>query len=87
MNSAVPGRHAGEMFGERNGAQLYRGAGLSRGRLQTARNGSVPVTLYHWFVGDDAFHAPETGFAAPPVEQFGYSSLLDEPALAPLRGK
>jgi hypothetical protein len=87
MNSAVPGRHAGEMFGEKNGTQLYRAAGLARGRLQTARNGSVPVTLYHWFVGDEVFRGKELGFDAPPIEQFGYPSLLDEPALAPLRAK
>ncbi len=87
MNSAVPGRHAGEMFPEKNGTQLYRGAGLQRGRMQTARNGSVPVTLYHWLVGDQVFRGPEAGFDVPPVQQFGYESLLDQPALAPLHAK
>ena len=84
MNSKVPGRHAGDAFGEKNGIQVYFGAGLKRARIQTARNGSLPVTLYHWLVGDERFHAadPETGVS--PAGQFGYRSLLDESAFAPI---
>ncbi|MGH7193763.1 MAG: hypothetical protein ACREJM_09555, partial [Candidatus Saccharimonadales bacterium] len=84
LNSAVPGRHAGESFGEKNGTQLYFGAGLKRATLQTARNGSLPVTLYHWLVGDEVFHQGEPRFSASPAEQFGYESLLNEPAFGPL---
>jgi hypothetical protein len=84
FNSSVPGRHAGESFGEKNGTQLYFGAGLKRATIQTARNGSLPVTIYHWLAGDAAFHAVEAEFDASPAEQFGYMSLLAEPALAPL---
>ncbi len=81
MNSRVPGRHAGEAFGEKNGTQVYFGAGLKRARIQTARNGSLPVTLYHWLVGDERINAvdPDTGVSAS--EQFGYRSLLDELAV------
>ncbi len=84
MNSKVPGRHAGEAFGEKNGTQVYFGAGLERARIQTARNGSMPVTLYHWLVGDQRFYAldPESGVS--PAKQFGYRSLLDESAFEPV---
>jgi hypothetical protein len=85
FNSGVPGRHAGESFGEKNGTQLYFGAGLKRARIQTARNGSLPVTIYHWLVGDNVFRTAEPQFAASPAEQFGYASLLDDPAFAPLK--
>lgn len=85
FNSAVPGRHAGESFGEKNGTQLYFGAGLKRAGLQTARNGSLPVTLYHWLIGDEVFYQREPRFDASPAEQFGYESLLKERAFAPLR--
>lgn len=37
LNSSVPGRHAGESFGEKNGTQLYFGAGLKQARIQTAK--------------------------------------------------
>ena len=83
MNSEVNGRHAGEAFGEKNGTQLYFGAGLKRASIQTARNGSLPVTLYHWLVGDKRFYSSEG--EASPAEQFGYRSLLDEPAFASIR--
>ena len=85
MHTSVPGRHAGEAFGEKNGTQLYCGAGLQRSRLQTARNGSLPVTLYHWLVGDEVFHASDPELGVAPAEQFGYGSLLDEPPFAPIR--
>ncbi len=85
MNSAVPGRHAGEAFGEKNGAQLYCGAGLNGSRVQTARNGSVPVTLYHWLVGDETFRAPESDHGVSPAEQFGFPSLLEHPAFEATR--
>lgn len=85
LNSSVPGRHAGEAFGEKNGTQLYWGAGLQRSLIQTARNGSLAVTLYHWLAGDEVFYAPDHQFGVPPADQFGYRSLLDEPAFAPLR--
>jgi len=78
MNSGVAGRHAGEAFGEKNGTQLYFGAGLKRRSIQTARNGSLPVTLYHWLVGDEYFHAPQGDGSA--AQQFGYESLLGNPA-------
>jgi hypothetical protein len=74
MNSGVPGRHAGEEFGEKNGTQLYRGAGLKHARIQTARNGSLPVTLFDWLAG-----------AQSVAGEFGYSSLLGDPAFQPLR--
>jgi hypothetical protein len=77
MNSGVPGRHAGEAFGEKNGTQLYRGSKLKRAVIQTARNGSLPVTLFHWLVGDEAF--------GPVADQFGYPSLLDDRTFAPIR--
>ena len=83
MNSEVNGRHAGEAFGEKNGTQLYFGAGLKRATLQTARNGSLPVTLYHWLVGDKRFYNGEG--EASPAAQFGYRSLMDEPAFASIR--
>lgn len=83
MNSEVVGRHAGESFAEKNGTQVYFGAGLRRGSIQTARNGSLPVTLYHWFVGDAAFHAVEDG--GSPAQQFAYKSLLGERAFAGIR--
>lgn len=83
MNSAVIGRHAGEVFGEKNGTQLYFGAGLKRASIQTARNGSLPVTLYHWLVGDKRFYA--SGAGVSPAKQFGYQSLLDEPAFESIR--
>lgn len=85
FNSGVPGRHAGESFGEKNGTQLYFGAGLKRAQIQTSRNGSLPVTIYHWLVGDTVFRAAEPQFGVSPAEQFGYATLLGEPALAPLR--
>jgi hypothetical protein len=85
MNSGVPGRHAGESFGEKNGTQLYWGAGLKRSMIQTARNGSLPVTLYHWFVGDEIFYATDPILGVPPAEQFGYRSLLDESAFRHIR--
>ncbi len=81
MNSSVPGRHAGEAFGEKNGTQVYFGAGLSRARIQTARNGSLPVTLYHWLVGDERFNAVDPDAAVSASGQFGYRSLLDELAV------
>ena len=84
MNSGLPGRHAGEAFGEKNGTQLYRGAGLKRATIQTARNGSLPVTLFHWLVGEEEFRKPEPGFGVSPAAQFGYPSLLDEAAFAPV---
>ena len=83
MNSEVNGRHAGQAFGEKNGTQLYFGAGLKRATIQTARNGSLPVTLYHWLVGDKRFYSSEG--EASPAEQFGYRSLMDEPAFASIR--
>ena len=85
MNSGVPGRHAGEAFGEKNGTQLYRGAGLKRATIQTARNGSLPVTIYNWLVGDNEFSRPDDQSGAPPAEQFGYRSLLHDPAFTPIR--
>ena len=85
MNSGVPGRHAGEAFGEKNGTQLYWGAGLQRSRIQTARNGSLPVTLYHWLVGDEVFYAPDPKLGVSPADQLGYRSLLDEPSFIPIR--
>ena len=84
FNTTVPGRHAGEAFGEKNGTQLYRGAGLRRARLQTARNGSLPVTLYHWLAGDAAYRTPEEEGGVAPEDQFGYRSLLGEAPFAPL---
>lgn len=87
MNSSVPGRHAGESFGEKNTTQLYFGAELQKARIQTARNGSLPVTLYHWFVGDEVFHSPETrlgGVEVSPAGQFGFSTLLDRSAFRPI---
>jgi hypothetical protein len=83
MNSQVAGRHAGEAFGEKNGTQLYFGAGLKRASIQTARNGSLPVTLYHWLVGDKRFYAPDADVS--PAQQFGYESLLDGPAFESIR--
>jgi hypothetical protein len=85
LNSSVPGRHAGESFGEKNGTQLFFGAGLRRATIQTARNGSLPVTIFHWLVGDEVFRSPESQSEVPPKEQFGYATLLDDPAFAPLR--
>lgn len=52
VNSSVPGRHAGETFGEKNGTQLYFGAGLDPRTLHTARNGSLPVTLFDYLSED-----------------------------------
>ncbi len=83
MNSNVNGRHAGEAFGEKNGTQLYFGARLKHASLQTARNGSLPVTLYHWLVGDERFYDSESEVSA--AEQFGYPSLMDEPAFESIR--
>jgi hypothetical protein len=72
MNSSVSGRHAGEAFEEKNGAILFRAAGLGpAGRIQTARTGSVPVTLYEWIDGSD-------------MSGFGYPSLLAHEAMAVL---
>lgn len=85
MNSKVPGRHAGEAFGEKNGTQVYFGAGLERAQIQTARNGSLPVTLYHWLVGDERFYALDPEHGVSPARQFGYRSLLDESAFEPIR--
>jgi hypothetical protein len=85
LNSTVPGRHAGEAFGEKNGVQLYRRTGLRRAALQTARNGSLPVTLYHWLAGDEAFRTPDPASGSPPALEFGYRSLLDEQAFTPIR--
>lgn len=85
MNSGVAGRHAGETFEEKNGTQVYFGAGLKRGSLQTARNGSLPVTLYHWLVGDECFHARDAEAGASPAEQFGFASLLHEPVFESIR--
>ena len=85
FNSSVPGRHAGESFGEKNGTQLYFGAGLKRSQIQTARNGSLPVTIYHWLVGDSTFRSIEPEYGASPADQFGYATLLDEPAFLPLK--
>lgn len=85
MNSGVAGRHAGETFEEKNGTQLYFGAGLKRGSLQTARNGSLVVTLYHWLVGDECFHARNAETGTSPAEQFGFASLLHERAFESIR--
>lgn len=87
LNSAVPGRHAGESFGEKNGTQLYFGAGLKRSGIQTARNGSLPVTLYHWLVGDEVFEQTEPRYDASPAQQFGYETLLNDPAFELQRGR
>jgi hypothetical protein len=78
MNSLVPGRHAGEMFEEKNGTQLYRAVGLRHATIQTARSGSLPVTMYHWLVGDQAFNTAAEGERDPPARQFGYPSLLEK---------
>jgi hypothetical protein len=83
MNSSVPGRHAGESFGEKNGVQVYWGAGLERSRIQTARNGSVPVTLYHWLMGGDRLRAPDPDTGVPPAEQFAFPSLIEAGLLVP----
>jgi hypothetical protein len=83
MNSEVPGRHAGEAFGEKNGAQLYFGAGLKRASIQSARNGSLPVTLYHWLIGDKRFYGSDATMSA--AKQFGYESLLRHPAFESIR--
>lgn len=85
MNSGVPGRHAGEAFGEKNGLQIYRGAGLKRAVIQTARNGSLPVTIYHWLAGDAVFQQMDSKLGSSPADQFGYRSLLGDPAFAPIR--
>jgi hypothetical protein len=77
MNSSVPGRHAGEAFGEKNGTQLYRGPNLKRSSIQTARNGSVPVTIFHWLAGDTMFRTV--------ADQFGYPSLLNGAAFESMR--
>jgi hypothetical protein len=85
INSSVPGRHAGESFGEKNGTQLYHAAGLDHAVIQTARNGSLPVTLYHWLAGDEIFDAPGHEGDAAPRQQFGFPTLLDHPAFARIR--
>ena len=58
---------------------------MKRGSLQTARNGSLVVTLYHWLVGDTCFHARDTQTGTSPSEQFGFASLLPEPAFESIR--
>jgi hypothetical protein len=50
--------------------------------IHSARNGSLPVTLYHWFVGDRVFQLAEDGVGLPPSEQFGYRSLLSDAAFS-----
>ena len=84
MNAKVPGRQAGEAVGEKNGIQVYFGASLERALIQTARNGSLPVTLYHWLVGDERFYALDPKSGVSPARQFGYRSLLDESAFEPI---
>jgi hypothetical protein len=85
VNSKVPGRHAGESFEEKNGTHIYFGAGLVRGSFQTARNGSVPVTLYHWLVGDDRFFGRCASSGKSPADEFAYPSLLGALTFEPAR--
>jgi hypothetical protein len=85
VNSAVPGRHAGATFEEHNGIQIYFGAGLQSGALQTARNGSLPVTLYHWLAGEAAYRHPDPQSGLAPADQFGYPSLLPESVFDSIR--
>lgn len=65
-SSTVPGRHAGELFEEKNSIQLYGGP-VARGpsHLPVARGGSAPVTILHHLLGSE-FDA----------SRFDYPSLL-----------
>jgi hypothetical protein len=44
--------------------------------VQTARNGSVPVTLYHWLVGDSRFFGRRSGSGRSPADEFACPSFL-----------
>lgn len=68
ISSTVPGRHAGELFEEKNSTQLFGGPAVkSPGRIPTARGGCLPVTMIHHLQGD-SFEAGE----------YDYPSLLDQ---------
>src|SRR3989338_3337642 len=71
FNTGVPGRHAGELFQEKNSLQVYFGQNVTPGKIDIARGGSMPVTLTHYLMGDSYFSEVKSSF--------DFSSLL--PAL------
>ncbi|OGQ16874.1 MAG: hypothetical protein A3B70_01790 [Deltaproteobacteria bacterium RIFCSPHIGHO2_02_FULL_40_11] len=70
FNTGVPGRHAGELFEEKNALQLYYGAMVSPKGIPVARGGSMPVTMIHYLLGDRYF--------TPLRYDFDFESLLGE---------
>jgi hypothetical protein len=67
-NSVVPGRHAGELFAEKDPfVGFWGGTVRGRARLGPAMNGSMAPTLYEWLTG----RAPKVG-----EEGWGFPSLL-----------
>jgi hypothetical protein len=68
-NSRVPGRHAGELFHEKDALVGLFGpplAGRERPRLRTAVIGSVSITLYEYLTGTAVI---------PGTDGWGYPSL------------
>jgi hypothetical protein len=72
-NSDVPGRHAGELFHEKDAFVGVFGTPVTRGprqgRLRAAVNGSVPIAIYEFLAGSRV---------KPGTNGWGYPSLADE---------
>jgi hypothetical protein len=72
-NSDVPGRHAGELFHEKDAFVALFGAPVTRareaGRLRTAVVGSVPIAIYEFLTESRV---------EPGTDGWGYPSLTDE---------
>ncbi len=62
FNTGVPGRHAGELFEEKNALQLYFGSGVKKSVIPVARSGSMPVTMIHYLYGDERFNQAKYDF-------------------------
>lgn len=63
FNTHVPGRHAGELFEEKNSLQVYYGSLIPHPKkIAIARGGSMPVTLIHYLWGDEKFNDIEYNF-------------------------
>ena len=71
-NSRVPGRHAGELFHEKDAFVGAWGGGLSPGpgapRLEAAVNGSLPMLVYEYLSGEAA---------TPGEDGWGHPSLAE----------
>src|SRR6185295_560613 len=76
-NTIVPGRHAGELFHEKDAFVGVWGEPVKRGpRLRTAVNGSVPEVVFEYLTGE---------IVAEGRDGWGYPSLAVDLFAAPKR--